>query len=276
MMKLIAKHLDRPFFKIDATQLTIPGYVGTDIEEELWRLFVECGGDLDKAEHAIVFIDEIDKKGSEKKDDVSGKGVLNILLPFIEGTEYNAVDSMKAPTKKIRMKTNDMIVILGGAYTDVYKNLIEKNGLGFGADVRSEKEKKPRHATPTDFIQKSQMTDEFMSRVAIVHLNDLSVDDLIRVITDSDESSLHIQQKLFEDLGVKLTAGNDFMRKIAQNAFDRKTGARGLNTVVEEATWEAYYDAYMNGDDYEEIILTADTVDNPKQYTKVRKQKGNN
>lgn len=276
MMKLIAKHLDRPFFKIDATQLTIPGYVGTDIEEELWRLFVECGGDLDKAEHAIVFIDEIDKKGSEKKDDVSGKGVLNILLPFIEGTEYNAVDSMKAPTKKIRMKTNDMIVILGGAYTDVYKNLIEKNGLGFGADVKSEKEKKPRKATPSDFIQKSQMTDEFMGRVAIVHLNDLSVDDLIRVITDSDESSLLIQQKLFEDLGVKLTAGDDFMRKIAQNAFDRKTGARGLNTVVEEATWEAYYDAYMNGDDYEEIILTADTVDNPKQYTKVRKQKGNN
>lgn len=276
MMKLIAKNLDRPFFKIDATQLTIPGYVGTDIEEELWRLFVECGGDLDKAEHAIVFIDEIDKKGSEKKDDVSGKGVLNILLPFIEGTEYNAVDSMKTPTKKIRMKTNDMIVILGGAYSDVYKNLIEKNGLGFGADVRSEKEKKSRPATPTDFIQKSQMTDEFMSRVAIVHLNDLSVDDLIRVITDSDESSLHIQQKLFEDLGVKLTAGDDFMRKIAQNAYDRKTGARGLNTVVEEATWEAYYDAYMNGDDYEEIILTADTVDNPKQYTKVRKQKGNN
>lgn len=275
MMKLIAKHLDRPFFKIDATQLTIPGYVGTDIEEELWRLFVECGGDLEKAEHAIVFIDEIDKKGSEKKDDVSGKGVLNILLPFIEGTEYNAVDSMKAPTKKIRMKTNDMIVILGGAYTDVYKNLIERNGLGFGADVRSEKEKKPRPATPSDFIQKSQMTDEFMGRVAIVHLNDLSVDDLIRVITDSDESSLHIQQKLFEDLGVKLTAGDDFMRKIAQNAYDRKTGARGLNTVVEEATWEAYYDAYMNGDDYDEIILTAETVDNPKQYTLVRK-KGNN
>ena len=182
---------------------------------------------------------------------------------------------MKAPTKKIRMKTNDMIVILGGAYTDVYKNLIERNGLGFGADVRSEKEKKPRPATPSDFIQKSQMTDEFMGRVAIVHLNDLSVDDLIRVITDSDESSLHIQQKLFEDLGVKLTAGDDFMRKIAQNAYDRKTGARGLNTVVEEATWEAYYDAYMNGDEYDEIILTADTVDNPKQYTLVRK-KGNN
>ena len=75
------------------------------------------------------------------------------------------------------MKTNDMIVILGGAYTDVYKNLIEKNGLGFGADVKSEKEKKPRKATPSDFIQKSQMTDEFMGRVAIVHLNDLSVDD---------------------------------------------------------------------------------------------------
>ena len=121
------------------------------------------------------------------------------------------------------------------------------------------------------------MTDEFMGRVAIVHLNDLSVDDLIRVIKESDESSLAIQQKLFDELGVKLTAGDDFIRKIAQNAHERKTGARGLNTVVEEATWEAYYDAYVNGDEYEEVILTEETVDNPKQYTLVRKnQKGSN
>ena len=112
MMKLIAKHLDRPLYKIDATKLTIPGYVGTDIEEELWKLFVECGGDLEKAERAIIFIDEIDKKGSDKKDDVSGKGVLNVLLPFIEGSEYDAVDSMKHPTKKVRMKMIITYVII--------------------------------------------------------------------------------------------------------------------------------------------------------------------
>ena len=277
MMKLIAKHLDRPFFKIDATKLTIPGYVGTDIEEELWKLFVECGGDLEKAEHAIVFIDEIDKKGSEKKDDVSGKGVLNVLLPFIEGTEYDAVDNMKVPTKKVRINTSNMIVILGGAYTDVYNNLMERNGLGFGADVKSAGERKPRKATPADFIKNAQMTDEFMGRVAIVHLNDLSVDDLIRVVRESDESALEIQKKLFDELGVKLTAGDDFVKKIAQNAYDRKTGARGLNTVVEEATWEAYYDAYVNGEDYEEVVLTEETVDNPKQYKLIRKnEKGNN
>ena len=272
MMKLIAKHLDRPFFKIDATKLTIPGYVGTDIEEELWKLFVECGGDLEKAEHAIIFIDEIDKKGSDKKDDVSGQGVLNVLLPFIEGTEYMAVDSMKHPTKQVRINTSNMIVILGGAYTDVYKNLIDKNGLGFGADVKSASERKPRKATPEDFVTKAQMTDEFMGRVAIVHLNDLSVDDLVKVIRESDESSLAIQQKLFEELGVKLTAGDDFVKKIAQNAYDRKTGARGLNTVVEEATWEAYYDAYTHEDEYDEIVLTEETVNNPKQYTKVLKK----
>ena len=272
MMKLIAKHLDRPFFKIDATKLTIPGYVGTDIEEELWKLFVECGGDLEKAEHAIIFIDEIDKKGSDKKDDVSGQGVLNVLLPFIEGTEYMAVDSMKHPTKQVRINTSNMIVILGGAYTDVYKNLIDKNGLGFGADVKSASERKPRKATPEDFVTKAQMTDEFMGRVAIVHLNDLSVDDLVKVIRESDESSLAIQQKLFEELGVKLTAGDDFVKKIAQNAYDRKTGARGLNTVVEEATWEAYYDAYTHEDEYDEIVLTEETVNDPKQYTKVLKK----
>ena len=116
------------------------------------------------------------------------------------------------------------------------------------------------------------MTDEFMGRVAIVHLNDLSVDDLVKVIRESDESSLAIQQKLFEELGVKLTAGDDFVKKIAQNAYDRKTGARGLNTVVEEATWEAYYDAYTHENEYDEIVLTEETVNNPKQYTKVLKK----
>ena len=277
MMKLIAKHLDRPFYKIDATKLTIPGYVGTDLEEELWNLFMQCDCNLDKAEHAIVFIDEIDKKGSQNKEDVSGKGVLNVLLPFIEGSEYDAVDSMKHPTKKVRMNTSNMIVILGGAYTDVYSNLMERNGLGFGADVKSASERKPRKATPSDFIRNAQMTDEFMGRVAIVHLNDLSVEDLIRVIKESDESSLTIQQRLFDELGVKLTAGDDFVRKIAQNAHDRKTGARGLNTVVEESTWEAYYDAYVNGEDYEEIVLTEETVENPKQYKLIRRnEKGNN
>ena len=111
----------------------------------------------------------------------------------------------------------------------------------------------------------------------ISHLNDLSVEDLIRVIKESDESSLAIQQRLFDELGVKLTAGDDFVRKIAQNAYDRKTGARGLNTVVEESTWEAYYDAYVNGEDYEEIVLTEETVENPKQYKLIRRnEKGNN
>ena len=86
MMELISKYLDRPFYKVDSTQLTIPGYVGKDLEEVLWDLYVKCGRDADRAEHAIIFFDEIDKKGSSRKDDVSGKGVLNVLLPFIEGS----------------------------------------------------------------------------------------------------------------------------------------------------------------------------------------------
>lgn len=272
MMKLIAKYLDRPFYKIDATKLTVPGYTGTDIEEELYKLIIECGSDVNKAEQAIIFFDEIDKKGSGKKDDVSGKGVLNLLLPFIEGSKYDAVENMKSANRKITIDTSNMIVILGGAYTDVYKNLVEKSGIGFGANVEKGRTRK---ATPEDFVNLAQMTDEFMGRVAIVHLNDLDVDDLIRVITDSDESSLKIQQKLFDELGVKLTAGDDFVRQIAENAYKRKTGARGLNTVVEDATWEAYYDAYDNIGKYEEIILTKDTVEDPKQYTKVLRKESN-
>ena len=273
MMELIAKYLDRPFFKIDATQLTIPGYTGKDIEEALWDLLIYCGKDVEKAEKAIVFFDEIDKKGSSKKDDVSGKGVLNLLLPFIEGSTYNACANMRLQKEIIKINTSNMIVILGGAFTDVYKELKDKGGIGFGAKVGKEA---TREATTQDFVEKAQMPDEFMGRVSIVKLNELDVDAIKRILLESDESALKIQEKLFEELGVKLTPSEDYINAIANQAVKRETGARGLNTVVDETTWEAYGDAYSNLGAYEEIILEGETVENPKVYTKIRKKEDNN
>lgn len=269
LMSLIAKNLDRPFYKIDATKLTIPGYVGTDIEEELWNLYVKCGKDVEKAEHAVIFLDEIDKKGSDNKSDVSGRGVLNILLPFIEGTEYDACASVKTATQKVKINTSNMIIILGGAFQDVYDNLKKKNGIGFGA---TQDEQKPQ-ATTKDFVKKAGIPDEFMGRVTIVKLNDMDANSIKRILKESDESALHIQEKLFKELGVKLTSTEEFLDKIAMEAVERKTGARGLNNVVDDATWEAYNEVYTHPNEYSEVVLTEDTADDPKKY--ILKQKNN-
>lgn len=163
LMSLIAKNLDRPFYKIDATKLTVPGYVGTDIEEELWKLYVNCGKDLNKAEHAIIFIDEIDKKGSDKNSDISGKGVLNTLLPFFEGTEYDACESVKTSTQKVKINTSNMTIILGGAFQSMYDNLKGKKEIGFKLESPNEQEKnvEEKKAETEDF-EKAGIPKEFV------------------------------------------------------------------------------------------------------------------
>ena len=272
MMSLIAKYLNKPFMKIDSTQLTIPGYVGKDIQEFLWDLYIQCGKDKDKTEHAIVFFDEIDKKGSSKKDDVSGKGVLNVLLPFIEGSIYDATEDTKKQGEAIKIDSSKMTVIFGGAFTDVYKNMSKKdNVIGFDKNIDENGQEVP--VSTNDFIEKAKMPDEFMGRVSVIKLNDFDLEDIKRVLLESDESAIKIQQKLFKQLGVKLTAGDDFIDAVAKQAIERKTGARGLNTVIDEATWVAYADAYSNLGKYQEIVLEEDTVNNPKQYQKVYRKR---
>ncbi len=267
LMSLIAKNLDRPFHKIDATKLTVPGYVGTDIEEELWKLYVECGKDLNKAEHAIIFIDEIDKKGSDKNSDISGKGVLNTLLPFFEGTEYDACESVKTSTQKVKINTSNMTIILGGAFQSMYDNLKGKKEIGFKLDSSDEQEKNSEEKTAEiEDFEKAGIPKEFVGRVDVIKLNDMDVNSIKRVIKESDESALHIQEKIFKQLGVKLTSTEEFLDKIASEAVRRKTGARGLNTVIEDATREAYFNVYTKPDEYSEVILTKETADNPKKY----------
>lgn len=278
LMRQIAKHLDRPFLKIDATQLSIPGYVGRSLEECLWELLIQCDFDVKRAERAIVYIDEIDKKGSKDKSDVSGQGVLNTLLPFIEGTVYFALSNPQS-RETIAIDTTNMIKILGGAYTDVYKNLKMKNSLGFGGEVSSKP--RMREATKEDFVTLSMMTEEFMGRVTIVRLNDLEVKDLKRIVLESDESFLKINQELFADVGVKLTYTDGFIDKLAEKAYKLKTGARGIGDIIDSATWMAYNEAVSiastnshNRNKYE-LCLTEDILDDPSLYeiTKIEPQK---
>lgn len=273
LMRLIAKYLDRPFLKIDSTQLTIPGYTGKDIEEFLWQLYVQCGNNKEKAEQAIVFFDEIDKKATGKKEDVSGDRVLDVLLPFIEGTKYDACSNTKSSTNKVEIDTSNMISVFGGAYTDVYKDLKEEKQMGFNGNV----EPKERKATPCDFIEKGRTKDEFIGRVAIIKLKDLDFDDIKRLMLESDESSLKIQEQIFKKLGVKVTFTDGYVNAIAKGAVDRKTGARGLNTVIDESTWEAYEEVYKksNRGKYSEVIFDEKTVEDSSHYQLVKRKKEN-
>ena len=270
LMRLIAKYLNRPFYKINSTQLTTPGYVGKDIEEVLWDLYVECGRNVRKTEKAIVFFDEIDKKGSRKKDDPSGKGVLNVLLPFIEGSTYDACADMRTGREKVKIDTSNMVVILGGAYTDVYKNLVEKNIPGFNGVISSKP--KYRQATTKDFVERGMMTDEFMGRVTVIKLNDLDVDDIKRVMLESDESAMKIQKEIFKKIGVKLTFTDGFATEVAKLAEEKKTGARGLNGIIDEATWKAFAEVHTHMGDYEEVILDEETVKDASNYQLVKKK----
>lgn len=269
LMRLIAKYIDRPFYKVDSTKLTMPGYVGTDIEEVLWDLYEKCGKDLKKAESAIIFFDEIDKKGSDRKNDPSGQGVLNVLLPFIEGTEYDACSDGKLPCPKVRMSTKDMTVILGGAYSDVYKST-DKHDLGFLKGKTPEsKEKK---FSTKDFVEYGMMTNEFMSRVTVIKLNELDVNSIKRIMLESDESAMKIQQEIFEKLGVKLTFTDGYTTAVAENAAAKRTGARGLNGIIDESTWKAFEEVYINPNKYKEVILDENTLENPENYQLIKKR----
>jgi len=271
LMELIAEYIDRPFLKVDTTQLTIPGYVGKDIEEVLWDLYVKCDRNLDRVENAIIYFDEIDKKGSDKKSDVSGQGVLNLLLPFIEGSTYDAYPDSKKTEVKIKVNTANMTIILGGAFTDVYKNLKMNNEIGFGKEKTSEPVY--REATPEDFVEYGQMTNEFMGRVVVVKLNDLGFEELKKVLVNSDQSAIKVQEEIFEKLGVKIKFTDGYIEAVAKKAYDKKTGARGLAGIVDQSTWRAFDEVCSNKGMYKQVTFNEKTVEDNKQYKLTKNKK---
>ena len=271
MMELIAKYIDRPFLKVDTTQLTVPGYVGTDIEEILWDLYIKCGRDIEKTEHAIIYFDEIDKKGTEKNDDVNGKGVLNLLLKFIEGSVYYAYPDSKRTEQKVKIDTTNMTVILGGAFSDVYKNIHIKNQIGFDSEKLSVD--KIRNPEPKDFVEYGQMTNEFMGRVVVIQLNELSVEDLQRVLVESDESALKIQEEIFNEIGVKIKFTDDYIKAVALKAFKKETGARRLAGIVDESTWKAFDEVSSTEGIYSHVTFDTPALEDNSKYKLIKRRK---
>lgn len=274
LAQTLARLLKVPFAIVDATSLTEAGYVGEDVENILLRLIQNADGDIKKAEIGIIYIDEIDKI-SRKGDnpsitrDVSGEGVQQALLKIIEGTIANVPPQggRKHPHQEfITINTNNILFIVGGAFIGLDKVVQSRLGnksLGFGAKIQSHKDIQSidvsKNLTPEDFI-KFGLIPEFVGRIPIIaHLHDLNKDALIRILTEPKNSLVKQYQKMFSFEGIELDFDKDAIEEIANIALQRKTGARGLRSVIEQLMLDLMYEI-PSDDSIDRVLITRDMV----------------
>jgi len=284
LAQTIARFLNVPIAIADATNLTEAGYVGEDVENILTKLLMAADGDPKLAEQGIVFIDEVDKiaRMGENRSitrDVSGEGVQQALLKLIEGSVVNIPPKggRKHPNQDfIQIDTSNILFICGGAFdglNDILKKRLGSNTLGFGQTKRSKKENENiLHLVESDDLVQFGIIPELIGRLHVLAtLGEISKEDMVRILTEPKNSLVKQYQKLFEIDNVKLTFEDDALTVIAQKALDRKTGARGLRSILEEALLDIMYELpELAG--YEVIITEDVIVDGVKPlYIKIKK-----